>query len=134
MIRKVILTPRETSTVTDKTVASIDLVTETDKVCAGALFRQATCRLCLQLSVRCGAFPPPQACENMIFTKLRALYPDHEFLGEESASERHVSLHKCEFTPLTPPPSPLQPPLPPSPPLPPPQWRLYADRRANLGD
>lgn len=58
LVRKVIHTSREHSTVTDKSVQSIDLVTDTD-----------------------------QACEKLIFSRLRAHFPDFVLLGEESASE-----------------------------------------------
>ncbi|EGD81386.1 hypothetical protein PTSG_02105 [Salpingoeca rosetta] len=57
-IRSVFHTPREASVVDDKTVASIDLVTDTDK-----------------------------ACEDIIVKRLREKFPGYEVLGEESASE-----------------------------------------------
>lgn len=58
LVKSVFDKPRSASTVLDKSIASIDLVTDTDK-----------------------------ACEALIFAKLREEFPDFEYLGEESASD-----------------------------------------------
>lgn len=58
MVKAVFDQPRSASKVTDKSVASLDLVTDTD-----------------------------QACEKLILSRLRADFPDYEYLGEESSSE-----------------------------------------------
>ena len=58
VIRTNFAKPRSRNEVSDKSVASIDLVTDTDK-----------------------------ACEVLITTMLKAEFPSFEFLGEEAASD-----------------------------------------------